>query len=97
MEVTAEMEIKAITHMVGTHHLPCPGKPLRQALPVNACGEPGELHRGHRPGVAVAVPDKMVQAAGAEPDAVAVPQQHLYAGAGLIGKHEGCSIVWKLQ
>lgn len=56
----------------------------RETQPVNAGGKPGELFRRERPGgVAVAGPAEgaLVQAAGAEPDAVAVPHQEFHAGA----------------
>lgn len=64
----------------------------RETQPVNAGGKPGELFRRERPGgVAVAGPAEgaLVQAAGAEPDAVAVPHQEFHAGAFFPGEEEG--------
>ena len=67
-----------------------------ELLPVNAGNKPVKLILRERPGfVACPGPAEMsfMQTTNAQPDAVPVPAQHLYARAGLVGKDERCAFM----
>ena len=73
--------------------------PGRESLPVDAGGEPSELFRRERPGDVPApepVEGSLVETAGAEPDAMAVPHQELHAGAFFAGKEEGLAVAGRM-
>lgn len=64
--------------------------------PVDTGDKPVELLRGERPGaIAVTRPGEapLVEAAGAEPDAVPVPAQQFNAGAVFVGEEEGGAVM----
>lgn len=76
-----------------------PGGPGREALPVDTGGKPGELFRREQPGdvpVPGPVEGSLVETAGTESVAVAVPHQELHAGAVFPGKEEGLPVAGRM-